>query len=123
MSRYFELEWNDLSYEKQQSMLESIKESWLDALKSEAISECAKYSDKYAAFKIKNHLTDEQLQDYALNELYDFDDYTELDTQWDAAISDKVYKSIHFSVDSFAEEKAEESCIAGVHNMEIEVEI
>lgn len=132
MSRHFELDWNDLSYEKQQEMIDSMKEEWMEALKLEALQEInSKQINRHGItnnefwlkFKADNHLTDEQLYWMVLNELYEFDDYSELtDTIWDAAISDQVYKSLYYSVESFAEEKAEEACQQGIRHMEIEVE-
>lgn len=129
--RSFELEFNDLTFEKQQEMIESIKEDWIEALKLEALEEINSQqinrhkitnNEFWLNFKAKNHLTDDQLCWVVLNELYDFDDYSEIETEWDAEISDQVYKSLYYSVENFAEEKAEEACQAGVHNMEIEVE-
>lgn len=117
MTRNFELEFNDLTWEKQQEMIEALKEDWIEALKSEAISECARNAEFWAKWKIEHKCTDKQLHLVALNELYDFEDINE-ETEW----NEEFYKSLQYDMENFAEKKAEEACWAGVHNMEIEVE-
>ena len=126
MNRNFELEFNDLSYEKQQEMIESIKEDWIEALKQEGRQEILSQKTNregitnevfWRNWQKEHNTTDEQLVLIVLNELYDFE-AIEDDTEYD----EQFYKSLGYSLEDMAEKKAEEACWAGVHNMEIEVE-
>jgi len=126
MSRNFELEFNDLSYEKQQEMIESIKEDWIEALKQEGRQEILSQRTNregvtnevfWRNWQKEYNATDDQLVLIAINELYDFE-AIEDDTEY----NEQFYKSLGYSLEDMAEKGAEEACWAGVHNMEIEVE-
>jgi len=124
--RSFELEFNDLTFEKQQEMIESIKEDWIEALKLEGLQEINSQqknrtgltnNEFWLKWKTDHKATDDQLILIALNELYDWEEIED-DTEYNEAF----WRSLKYSMEEFAEEKAEEACQAGVHNMEIEVE-
>jgi len=118
MSRNFELEWNDLSYEKQQEMIESIKNDWIEALKQEGLQEILNQkTNRWRNWQKEHTATDDQLVLIAINELYDFEPIDE-DTEY----NELFYKSLGYSLEDMAEKKAQEACWAGVHNMEIEVQ-
>lgn len=128
-SRYFELYWSDLSYEKQQEMITSVKESLLEdlkeegkaKLKSQLVNRTGKTNEVFwKEWQAEHKATDEQMILVALNELYDFEDVTE---DWDWIKEGQNYKSIEYDLDTFAEEKAEEACQKGIRHMEIEVEL
>lgn len=134
--RYFEIEYNDLSYEKQQEMLEAVKEDWIEALKQEGRQEILSQRTNregitnetfWRAWQKEHNCTDDQLILVVLNELYDWEEINKEETimgkvypawEW----NEKAYKSLQYDMENLAEEKAEEACQAGVHNMEIEVE-
>lgn len=110
MSRYFELSFNDLSFETQQEWIESVAESLLDKWKEEGedllkrkwIVACKNWQEAYCRtyavdFRMWNDL-DENSEEF---QKYD----------WLYAIKEE------------AENKAEEACHKGVKHTEIEVEI
>jgi len=118
MTRNFELDFNDLAYEKQQEMIESIKEDWIGALKQEGRQEIFYTKDsRWLIWQKEHNATDGQLLLIAINELYDFEPIEE-DTEY----NEQFYNSLVYSLEDMAEKKAEEACWAGVRNMEIEVE-
>lgn len=136
MSRNFDLEWNDLKQEKQQEMLDSIKEDWIEAYKQEGRQKILSQRTNregitnevfWRKWQAEKKCTDDQLILVVLNELYDWEDVTEESellgkkyTEWEW--NEQAYQSLQYDMEDMAEKKAEEACYAGVHNMEIEVE-
>lgn len=129
MIRSFELYWTDLSCEKQQDMIDSVKADFLEELKEEGKQELKSQrinrfgttnEEFWKKWQAEHQATDEQMILVALNELYDFEDVTE---DWDWKSDGQNFKSLEYDLDSFAEEKAEEACQKGIRHMEVEVEI
>ncbi len=128
MSRYFEISWSDLSYEKQQDILEEIKTDLIEDLKNEGRQELKSQlknrtgmtnEEFWKKWQAEHKATDEQMILVALNELYDFEDVSE---NWDWVSVGQNYKSLEYDLDSFAEKKAEEKCWAGLKYTEVEIE-
>lgn len=136
MSRYFEIYWSDLSFEKQQEMIEEVKADWIEALKQEGRQEILSQrvnrngqtnEQFWRAWQKEHKCTDDQLILVVLNELYDWEDTTEESEllgkkykEWEW--NEQAYKSLQYDMENFAEEKAEEACQQGIRHMEVEVE-
>lgn len=129
MTRSFELYWTDLTYEKQQDMIDSVKADLLEEFKEEGKRELKSQlinrhgitnEEFWKKWQAEHQATDEQMILVALNELYDFEDVTE---DWDWKSDGQNFKSLEYDLDSFAEEKAEEACQKGIRHMEVEVEV
>lgn len=127
MSRYFEISWDDLTWEKQEDLITSVKAEILEDLKEEGRAELqsqlrnrtGKTNEQFwKDWQKEHHATDEQMILVALNELYDFEDTEE---DWDWVSDGQNYKSLGYSLDTFAEEKATEACQRAIRYTEIEV--
>lgn len=108
--RSFELTFNDLNSEKQEEMLESIKESIIEAWKEEN-----KDWEKIDWYVKPKTWQEAYCRTYAIEHEY----WNGLDEKSDEFQS----YDWEYALEQEAEKEAEQACWDGVHNMEIEVEL
>jgi hypothetical protein len=107
-SRYFPIEFSDLSFEKQQELIEEVKEELMEQYKEEAETKFLKEKWVIAIPKAWQE---------AFCRIYDID-YQLWETEEEAKNFDWA-----FAVEQHAEEEAEKKCYEGMHNSVLEVEI
>jgi len=108
---HFEIEFSDLSDERQEGMIEDVKKALLDSYEEEG-EEYLKNKD----WIVKPlDWAEAYCRIYAID-WGDWNDLEEGSKEWQAL-------DWKYNLEQYAEEQAKEACFKGMHNMEAEIEI